>query len=102
MPAFVSLLLAVLAGLAPTAADPADLVVTAVDGQTLQGTFYGSPIENGRVNDAWDTVHLAFTTSDGSGTYHQTARLVGDRLEGTSHSLGRGFLLPWHAERAGE
>lgn len=76
-------------------------VVTAVAGDSLIGTFYGSPVRSGRFNRAWGRLHVAFTTSDGSGTYHHTAVMTGpDRLEGTSHSLGRGFLMVWRAARA--
>ncbi|MDX1421022.1 MAG: hypothetical protein R3181_13740 [Rubricoccaceae bacterium] len=77
-------------------------VVTSVEGDSLQGTFYGSPIERGRVNAAWGAVHFAFVTSDGSGPYHHAGRLDGDRLEGSTYAVGRGFLLPWRAERASD
>jgi hypothetical protein len=74
-------------------------VVTSVDGDSLQGTFYGASIEQGRVNTAWSRVEFAFVTSDGSGPYNHAARLEGDRLEGSTYALGRGFVLPWRAER---
>ncbi len=77
-------------------------VVTSVDGDSLQGTFYGSPIERGRINAAWGSVQFAFVTSDGSGPYNHAGRLEGKRLEGSTYSLGRGFLLPWRAERVSE
>ena len=64
------------------------------------GTFYGTSIEEVRTNTAWGVIWIAFVTRDGSGAYHTTAKLVGDRLEGTTHSLGRGFLSPWTAVRS--
>ena len=85
-------------------ADPYDkaFVVTSVDGNSLRGMFYDTPIENGRINTDWGAVHFAFVTSDRSGTYHHAGRLDGERMEGSSHSLGRGFVLPWRARRVGE
>ncbi len=77
-------------------------VVTSVDGDSLQGMFYDTPITHGRINTDWGAVHFAFTTSDGSGTYHHAGRLDGERMEGLSHSLGRGFVLPWRARRVAE
>ena len=82
-----------------------EFVVTSVDGDSLQGTFYGAPIERGRINTAWGRVEFAFVTSDLSGPYNHSGRLEtdlrsGDRLEGSTYSLGRQFVLPWHAARA--
>ena len=77
-------------------------VVTNVAGDSLQGTFYNTPIEQGRINAAWGAVHFAFTTADRSGTYHHAGRLDAGRLDGSSHSLGRGFVMPWRAERAAD
>lgn len=73
--------------------------VAKVDGNTFTGVFYGTEIQNGRINTDWETVYLAFTTEDNSGVYNHFAKLVGNRLEGASHSLGRKFLLPWRAEK---
>jgi hypothetical protein len=85
------------------AAPPADapFVVTGAAGDSLVGTFYGSPIRQARVNRAWGRLHVAFVTYDNTGAYHHTAVLVAPgRLEGTSHALGRGFLAVWRAARA--
>lgn len=70
-----------------------------VEGNTFTGTFYGTEIKNGRFNQDWETVYMAFTSEDNSGFYNHFAKLVGTRLEGASHSLGRNFLLPWRADR---
>ena len=76
-------------------------MVTAAPGDSLVGSFYGSPIRQARVNRAWGRLHVAFVTYDNTGVYHHTAVLVApDRLEGTSHALGRGFLAVWRAARA--
>ncbi|MBA2646645.1 MAG: hypothetical protein H0U81_07595 [Pyrinomonadaceae bacterium] len=73
--------------------------VTAVDGSTFTGMFYNSRIKNGRLNVEKGAIYFAFTTEDGSSAYNTAGKLVGDGLEGTTHSLGRKFLLPWAAER---
>jgi hypothetical protein len=70
-----------------------------IEGDTFSGTFYGAEIKNGRINQAWDVIYIAFTSSDNSGLYSHFAKLVGTGLEGTTHSLGRNFLMPWRAEK---
>jgi len=72
-------------------------VLRASEDAPFAGSFYNSPIESATVNDAWDDLRIAFTTSDGSGVYHHTAVLRDGRLHGTTHSIGRGFLAVWTA-----
>ena len=74
-------------------------VVSSVEGQTFAGTFYGSPIEQARINTAWGAVRIAFVTSDLSGPYNHSATLVGSRLEGLTNSTGRNFLSYWTATK---
>ncbi len=74
-----------------------ELVVTEVDGKTFQGTFYGTPLTEGRINTDWSTVRIAFVTADGSGPYNHSAVLVDGKLEGMTNSLGREFLSYWSA-----
>ncbi len=76
-----------------------EFVVTAVEGGTFTGTFYNTPIENGRINEDWGAIHFAFTTSDGSGPYNTAGVLMGTEMSGTTHSPGRDFLAVWTAER---
>ncbi len=76
-----------------------ELAVTQVDGNTFEGTFYGTTIENGRLNKDWGELHFAFVTRDGSGPYNTAGVMEGGRLMGTTNSLGRGFLAVWTAER---
>jgi hypothetical protein len=73
--------------------------VKSIEGNGFTGTFYGSEIKEGRLNRDWETVYFAFTTYDGTGPYHHAGKLVGERLEGTSNSVGRKFLGVWRAER---
>ena len=74
-------------------------VVTSVDGKRFEGTFYGTPISQGRINTDWGTIRIAFVTEDGSGPYNHSAVLTGDRLEGLSNSTGRDFLSYWSATK---
>jgi hypothetical protein len=74
-----------------------EFVITAVDGNSFSGTFYDTPISEGRVNTDWGKLRIAFMTEDGSGPYYHAAVLEGDTLEGTSNSTGRDFLAYWSA-----
>ena len=76
-----------------------EFVVESVEGGQFLGSFYGTSVENARLNADWGPLHFAFTTDDGSGTYHTTGTLEGGVLYGTTHALGRGFLAVWTAER---
>ena len=80
-------------------ADPyfMEFVVTSVEGLSFEGSFYNSPISQGRINTDWGKVRIAFMTEDGSGPYHHSAVLEGDTLEGLSNSTGREFLAYWSA-----
>jgi hypothetical protein len=73
--------------------------VTAVSGDGFEGSFYGTPIEEGRLNVDWGALRFAFVTSDGSGPYNHSGVLDEGRMEGTTHSLGRDFLSYWTASR---
>ncbi|MFC3097261.1 hypothetical protein [Alteraurantiacibacter palmitatis] len=65
----------------------------------VSGTFYESPIVAGQVGRAQGRDCLAFRTADLSGDYHSAACLIDGRLVGQTWSEGRGFVLPWTAER---
>jgi hypothetical protein len=76
-----------------------ELVVTSIDGKTFQGSFYGSPISQGRINTDWSAVRIAFVTEDQSGPYNHSAVLKNDKLEGLTNSTGRNFLSYWSATK---
>ena len=76
-----------------------EFVVRSVEGNGFEGSFYGTPITEGRLNVDWGAVRFAFVTADGSGPYNHSGVLREGRLEGTTHSLGRDFLSYWTAER---
>ncbi len=75
------------------------LVVTAVDGNRFQGSFYDTPITDGRLNTDWGKLRIAFVTADSSGAYNHSAVLEGSQLEGLTLSTGRGFLAYWRASK---
>ena len=76
------------------------LVVSAVNDSTFTGTFYyDSEIQEARYNTDWGVLTIAFVTADGSGPYNTTARLEGDELKGTTHSIGRDFVALWTARK---
>lgn len=77
-----------------------EFVVTAVQGKSFSGTFYGAPISQARINTDWGAVRIAFVTADGSGDYNHSAVLTGDTLEGLTNSTGRDFLSYWSATKA--
>ncbi len=76
-----------------------EFVVTRVEGNVFEGTFYDTTIESGRLNSDWGEVHFAFTTRDGSGAYNTSGIWDGTGMRGTTHSLGRDFLSVWTAVR---
>ena len=88
--------------LRPTPDAPAyfkSLMIESVAGNKLQGRFYDTEIEDGRINTDWSDVLFTFITKDGGGSYYSTAKLVNGRLEGTTHSPRREMLSVWTAER---
>jgi len=75
-----------------------EFVVTRVlDGKSFEGTFYGTPVTQARINTDWGAVRIAFVTADGSGPYYHSAVLRDGRLEGLTNSSGRDFLSYWSA-----
>ena len=76
-----------------------EFVVTSVSEKTFTGSFYGTPIEQARINTAWGAVRIGFVTSDQTGPYNHSATLVGDRLEGLTNATGRNFLSYWTAAK---
>jgi len=73
--------------------------VEAIDGNSFSGTFYGSPIENGLLNNNWDKLYFAFTTKDSSNAYYHSGYLVDGKMEGISYCPTRDFTAPWVAEK---
>ena len=76
-----------------------EFIVSEINGKTFSGTFYGTPVTQGRINKDWGAVRIAFVTADQSGPYNHSAILSGDKLEGLSNSTGRDFLSYWSAQK---
>jgi len=75
-----------------------ELLITRVtDELKFEGSFYGAPVSQARINTRWGAVRIAFVTADASGPYHHSAVLREGRLEGLSNSTGRDFLAYWSA-----
>ncbi len=73
-------------------------VVTKVNpDNSFEGTFYGAPIAQARINKDWGAIRIAFVTADQSGPYNHSAALQGAKLEGLTNSTGRNFLAYWSA-----
>ncbi len=70
-------------------------VVTAIEGNTFTGTFYGSPIENGFINPNWDRLYYAFTTHDQNNDYYHSGYLINGTVSGISYCPNRAFTAPW-------
>lgn len=66
---------------------------------SFEGSFYGAPVSQARINSTWGAVRIAFVTADQSGAYHHSAVLMEGRLEGLTNSTGRDFLSYWSAVR---
>lgn len=73
--------------------------VTKISGNSFEGTFYGSPLEEGRINRNWDRLYFAFTTRDSSHAYYHSGYLEDGKLYGVSYCPGREFVQPWTGSR---
>ena len=70
-------------------------VVTRIEDNMFEGTFYGSPIENGYLNPNWDRLYFAFTTHDQSNDYYHSGYLINGTVSGISYCPNRAFTAPW-------
>jgi len=69
--------------------------VKSIDGNTFNGTFYGSEIKNALINKNWPKIYFAFSTSDQSNEYYHSGYLENDRLYGITYCPSREFTAPW-------
>lgn len=76
------------------------LVISKVNDKTFTGTFYyDSEIKEARYNVDWGVLTIALVTADGSGPYNTAARLEGDELKGSTHSVGGDLVALWTARK---
>ncbi|MEM6946461.1 MAG: hypothetical protein AAF486_00050 [Pseudomonadota bacterium] len=73
------------------------MVITAVDGGVVSGSFYGSPFQASRAIVRGGVVQFTAVTEDGSGPCATQGRLEDGAIEGTTFAIGRDFLMAWEA-----
>ncbi len=74
------------------------VLALAKDG-SVTGSFYVSPIQEGRWKTDRGRTCASFRTTDGAGPYHTSACLRGDVVEGQTWAEHRSFLFNWQAVR---
>jgi len=72
-----------------------EFVVTKINDNVLEGSFYGSPISNGLVNFNWNLIYFAFSTSDASSDYYHSGYIADGKVHGISYCPNRNFTAPW-------
>ena len=72
-----------------------EFMVEKIEDNTIQGSFYGSPIKKGWVNANWDKVYFAFTTSDATNDYYHSGYIKNGEVRGISYCPNREFVAPW-------
>lgn len=70
-------------------------IVKSIDGNSFNGTFYGSDIKNAFINKNWPKIYFAFSTSDQSNEYYHSGYFENDKLYGITYCPGREFTAPW-------
>ncbi|MEY8848772.1 hypothetical protein AB9K26_08150 [Psychroserpens sp. XS_ASV72] len=70
-------------------------VVKEINENTFTGTFYGSEIKNGIINQNWSKLYFAFSTADQSNDYYHSGYLENGKVYGITYCPNRGFTNPW-------
>jgi hypothetical protein len=73
--------------------------VISINGNTFEGTFYGSPVEKGLLNRNWDRLYFAFRTRDQSNEYYHSGYLLNGTIIGTTYCPNRSFTAPWTGKK---
>ena len=76
-----------------------DFVVISISDNRFTGTFYGSSLEQGLINNKWDKLYFAFSTKDQSNVYYHSGYLLDDKLFGMTYCPDRQFTAPWTGKR---
>ena len=74
-------------------------IVDSIEENTINGTFYGSNLENALLNDNWEKLYFAFTTNDSRNEYYHSGYLQDGKLFGISYCPDRNFTTPWTGKR---
>lgn len=72
-----------------------DFIVSGLDKNSFNGSFYGAEIRDGLINKKFKNTYLAFTTEDRSNTYYHFVKILNDRIEGLTYSSDRALIQPW-------
>ena len=70
-------------------------MISEIDGNSFNGTFYGSEIKNGIINQNWPKLYFAFSTSDQSNEYYHSGYLENGKVFGITYCPNREFTNPW-------
>lgn len=73
-----------------------EFIVVLDSNKTFQGEFYDSEIQNGLINNSWEKLYFAFSTSDGSNEYYHTGYLLENKVYGVTNCPNRSFVAPWN------
>lgn len=73
--------------------------VSSVADYSLEGTFYGSELENAILNKNWDRLYFSFTTQDQSNAYYHSGYLKDGKVYGITYCPNRSFVAPWQGEK---
>ncbi|MEN8789551.1 MAG: hypothetical protein ABF295_08530 [Flavobacteriaceae bacterium] len=73
--------------------------ISQIDQNSIEGSFYGSPVEDGMLNRNWERLYLSFSTKDQNHTYYHTAYLEKGILYGITYCPGRKFTAPWKGKK---
>lgn len=74
-------------------------MISEIDGNSFNGTFYGSEIKNGIINQNWPKLYFAFSTSDQSNEYYHSGYLENGKVFGITYCPNREFTNPWFGIR---
>lgn len=72
-----------------------DFIVSGLDKNSFNGSFYGAKIKDGLINRKFKNTYLAFTTEDRSNTYYHFVKILNDKIEGLTYSSDRALIQPW-------
>jgi hypothetical protein len=76
-----------------------DITTDSLNKVYFSGTFYETDFTGGRLNDSWEIVYFAFSTSDGNNSYFHSGYFKDGIVYGTSYSPERNLLIPWKGEK---
>ena len=76
-----------------------EFVVGDITGKTFIGTFYDTEFKEGKLNNNWEVIYFAFSTSDYSIDYFHSGYFKDGVVYGISYAPGRDLLIPWTGKK---